>query len=171
MIHSATAMLLLATFVLAAVALFVSGFRLMFAIRRLPHEPQVRSVQRGLLARFAGIVAAEGIACFLVARACLRAHDWKLIVPLILVVVGLHFLPLARLFRVPRYYATGALFCVIPLITILAVPSSAHVGQAVTWIAFPTIACGVVAMATAAAGFAEVQSFLNELNLISPLAV
>lgn len=47
-----------------------------------------------------------------------------------LVIIGLHFLPLAWLFDVPRYYAMGLLFCAIPIVTLWALPANTMIGSA-----------------------------------------
>ncbi len=146
----------------AALAMVTFGIQLIAGLRRVPHEPPVDRNKRRMMAReFGMIVAAEGFACGGIALMCMSTHRWKLIVPLTLVVVGLHFLPLARLFQVPRYNVTGALFCIIPMATVLFVPSSARVGHAVAWIAIPAVGCALVAVATAAGGFREVRRFVN----------
>jgi hypothetical protein len=44
----------------------------------------------------------------------------RFIPAVVALIVGLHFLPLARLFRVPAYYITGALLSVLSLVAILA---------------------------------------------------
>ena len=94
----------------AAAALIVFGVLLLRSVRRLPHGHATDGgeARRKMARQFGLIVAAEGVGCSLVAAACLRAHNWELIVPLCLVIVGLHFLPLARLFRVPRYNVTAS---------------------------------------------------------------
>jgi len=150
-------------------ALIVFGLLLLRSLRRLAHEPAADggAARRKMALRFGLIVAAEGVGCALVAAACLRAHEWELIVPLNLVIVGLHFLPLAKLFRVPRYKVTGVLFCLIPIATLLAVSPSAHIGHALGWIAIPAIGCGLVSLVTAAAGLDEVQHFLNGATPLS----
>ncbi len=153
----------------AAAALIVFGVLLLRSVRRLPHGHATDGgeARRKMARQFGLIVAAEGVGCSLVAAACLRAHNWELIVPLCLVIVGLHFLPLARLFRVPRYNVTGVLFCLIPMATLLAIRPSAHIGHSLSWIAIPAIGCGLVSLVTAAAGLDEVQRFLNRYGPLS----
>ena len=171
-IHSSLATVLLASVAIAAVALLIFGIRLMLTARRLPHglvdDPSRR---RRIGLRFGIIFAAEAVACWAVAVACLSTHHWKWIVPLQLIVVGLHFLPLARLFDVPRYNLLGALFCAIPIVTILSTASSAHIGHAFSWIAIPSLGCGLVALIIGAAGLDEVQRFLNNAVTPSPACV
>jgi hypothetical protein len=49
-----------------------------------------------------------------------RMQASQFIPPAIALIVGLHFLPLARLFRVTFYYITGVLLCVLALVAIIA---------------------------------------------------
>jgi hypothetical protein len=123
----------------------------------VPIEPEGTRI---MMRRFGWVVTAEVAAFFVVARVCLAKHHWAWIVPLDLMVVGLHFLPLASLFRVPRYYAVGALFCVIPALTMVLIPATAHVGHALSWVVLPSLGCAMVALATAGLGLAEVRRSL-----------
>ncbi|HEX5505916.1 MAG TPA: hypothetical protein VFW96_25080 [Thermomicrobiales bacterium] len=51
-----------------------------------------------------------------------------LIAPLVALIVGLHFLPLAALFRVRAYYATGAALCLLAALALLLVPAAGTLG-------------------------------------------
>jgi hypothetical protein len=57
---------------------------------------------------FRRITMFEGIGCGLVVMLALTLHRPDLMAAGISLVVGLHFLPLARLFRMPVYYRAGA---------------------------------------------------------------
>jgi hypothetical protein len=146
-----------------AAALIVSGIGLIRKARREPMDTSSElSVRRKMMRRFVIIVAAEIIAWLVVNMVCLLVlHRSRYIVPLDILIVGIHFLPLARLFQVPRYYAMGVLFCVIPVATMLAVQYSAHVGHGVIWKVVPSVGCGLVAMATGMAGLNEVRKSLQ----------
>jgi len=52
--------------------------------------------------------AIEWVLCFGVAFWLARAHRYSLIPECLGAIIGLHFLPLARMFKSPLYYATGA---------------------------------------------------------------
>jgi hypothetical protein len=167
-IGSPLASALLVFLVIAAAALVVIGARLTVSARRLLQYVVADPAQRRSISiRFGLIVATEVVACNLVSAICLRAHRWELIAPLTLMVVGLHFLPLARLFKVPRYYVMGILFCIIPMATLLSVSPAAHIGHALSLIAIPTIGCGLVSLLIASAGLEEVERFLNDPSLSS----
>ena len=64
----------------------------------------------------------EGVAIFLAANWLLNAHQETLILPAVAVIVGLHFLPLARWIPVPIYYWTGAGLIAAGLIAIALPP-------------------------------------------------
>ena len=147
--------------ILAAVLMFF-GIAMTRGVARLPFlpaAPDSYAQGRRLMLRFGMIFAAEAVAIAVVSVVCMRTHHWRFIVPLVLIIVGLHFLPLAKLFTVPRYYVTGALFCAISVATMLAVPAHAHIGQSLSWITIPSVGCGLVSFATAWAGLNEVRRF------------
>ena len=56
---------------------------------------------------FRVILKVEGAGCGLMFLLAIVFHQWNLLAAGISLVVGLHFLPLARLMRVPAYYWTG----------------------------------------------------------------
>jgi hypothetical protein len=57
--------------------------------------------------KFATITILEGVGCGIVVLLVVIFHRMDLLAAGISFVVGLHFLPLARLFRFPVYYASG----------------------------------------------------------------
>lgn len=61
----------------------------------------------------------EGIGCGVVLFAASHFHRMDLIAAGIGVVVGLHFLPLARLFRFPAYYITGVAIVLCDVLSIV----------------------------------------------------
>ena len=105
--------------VLAAAALLLLGGwrvrRLALGIPELPWSPQVR---RG----FWLAVGGEIVAILVIVSGGLLLHQPDWIVPLMALAVGLHFLPLAHLFRRPFYYVTGAALCLVCLATIAFMP-------------------------------------------------
>jgi hypothetical protein len=64
-----------------------------------------------------------GLEFVLIALASILLSTFQLdrfIAPVIALIVGLHFLPLARLFRISTYYVTGVLLSTLALIAIVA---------------------------------------------------
>jgi len=63
--------------------------------------------------------AIEGVAIFLAANVLINLHQPTLVMPAIAIIVGLHFIPLARWIPVPLYYRTGGGLIVAGLLAIL----------------------------------------------------
>jgi hypothetical protein len=161
--RSALAICLLAAMSVAAAALIFFGIKMMRVVLQLPHMTDAQpSEGRRIRHQFATIVAAEFAGFAIVNLICGMTHHWKFIEPLALIVVGLHFLPLARLFKVPRYNVMGVLFCAIPILTMLFIPRTMQVGYALSWYVIPPVGCALVCFVTAWAGLNEVQRFVHE---------
>jgi hypothetical protein len=156
--RSSWATSLLVAMLLAAAILTVFGITLIRRILKSPFLSSSQPVDRSnLRRRFRLITVVECLGFMVVSLACVFTHQWALIAPLNIIVVGLHFLPLARLFNVPRYTVMGVLFCGIPILTMLFVPRSAHTGHAFSWLVLPTLGCALVAFTTAFANLNEVR--------------
>lgn len=58
--------------------------------------------------RIVGIATAiEGVAIFLVLNVLINLHMDTLVLPAVAIIVGLHFIPIARWVPIPLYYRTG----------------------------------------------------------------
>jgi hypothetical protein len=146
-----------------AAVLIIVGIGLIRAVLKLPHLGEPRTEQeRTTNRRFVLIVGLE-IGAIMVANGVVFVMGRvALIAPVDLMIVGIHFLPLARLFNVPRYNVTGILFTVIPVLTLMLVSSQARVGGGAAWFVLPSLGCVTVAWLTAAANLSEVrQSVLS----------
>ena len=105
--------LLLAGIVLAAgIGMMVMRLARQSPSTAIPSVEQA-AVSREKGRRFGWISAIEGGAIFLIIVLLNVAHRPQYIAPLIAVIVGLHFFPLAGLFGRPVYYVTGLLGCAI----------------------------------------------------------
>jgi len=161
-VGSVGATALLVIIALAALVLFGIGIAALRAVLGVKDLTPPRPGEAGRLGRrFRAIAGAEGLVITGVTLACVFTHRWALIAPLDLVIVGIHLLPLARLFNVPRYNITGVLFCVIPILTMVSIPSDALIGHALSWLVVPSVGCALVAFITAWAGLREVGQFVR----------
>ncbi len=161
-VRSPAATALLAAIFLLAVVLVVMSIATLREVFHVQDTTEPRpSEGRRLGRRFGAIVGVEGLVLTVVTLACVFTHRWALIAPLDLMIVGLHFLPLAKLFNVPRYNITGALFCGIPILTMLLLPADRLVGDALSWFVIPSVGCATVAFITAWAGLREVGRFIH----------
>ncbi|WGG44507.1 hypothetical protein [Rossellomorea sp. DA94] len=104
--------------------LVIGGFSLISASNGFPQGTSIHSGNDGRKMRmwFNIIFAGEGIAIGIAIAVCNAFGHTENIPIVIAIIVGLHFLPLARLFRVRIYYYTGLLLCVVPIVTWLFVP-------------------------------------------------
>jgi uncharacterized protein DUF7010 len=75
------------------------------------------------------VFIAEGLLIGIAIAICNLINQTDLIPGVIAIIVGIHFLPLASLFQIKVYYATGVLLCLLALITWLIVPDIVMVGE------------------------------------------
>lgn len=92
--------------VLAVVPVGISAALLFWATRQVPAP--IDDAAQARIGRVVGRWSAvEGLAIVAVVIICQNIGAADAIVPVIAIIVGLHFLPLARGIPVPFYYATG----------------------------------------------------------------
>jgi hypothetical protein len=95
-----------------AVGVVVSGLMVVLAWRR-GGQPAALAEQKRR-GRIVGIASAvEGVAIFAAVNVLVNLGRRDLIAPTVAIIVGLHFLPLARWLRAPIYYLTAALLVAV----------------------------------------------------------
>lgn len=120
---------LIPALVLPAIALLIPCFGMFQLGRRAGKQaaPLTASQKRAQsrMGRTFGIVfGAEGLLIFLAVSALTHFHLEAYIMTAVAAIVGLHFLPLARLFRVPLYYWVGGVMLANALLSLaLASPT------------------------------------------------
>ena len=151
----------LAVLLLVAAALLVTGASAVQALGRSRGGFGQNSAEgRAIGRRFGWVVATELVGIAVVTAWCIHARRFEWIAPLDIIVVGLHFFPLARIFGVPRYSGMAALFCAIALVALWAIPGSTHLGGAPALAAVPSLGANLVALLTALAGLGEARRFI-----------
>jgi hypothetical protein len=118
---------LIPALVLPAIALLVPCFGMFQAGRRAakqaaPLTTEQERVQSRMGIMFGIIFGAEGLLIFLAVNVLVNLHLDPYIINAVAAIVGLHFLPLARLYRVPLYYWVGGVMVADALLS-LALPS------------------------------------------------
>lgn len=118
---------LIPALVLPAVALLVLCFGMFQIARRAgkrtaPLTARQKRVQSQMGITFGIIFAAEGLLIFLAVTVLTRFHLEPYIMTAVAAIVGLHFLPLARLYRVLLYYWVGAAILADAMVS-MALPS------------------------------------------------
>lgn len=118
------ALLLLA--LAAAAALCVASIRLRRSGHNLPRNDSADAqASRGRMARrFNLVVTLQWVAIVAAIIVLGRFDRGSFIPPVIAVIVGLHFFPLARLFRIRAYHVAGAALCLVGLIALWAPPAT-----------------------------------------------
>jgi hypothetical protein len=82
---------------------------------RVPPEDAGEPVARDWRRRYNRIGAVQGVLVAATVVGCVVAQRPEFIAALVCLVVGLHFLPLARILAEPRYVRTGLALCVVGL--------------------------------------------------------
>ncbi len=121
------------------------------AARRLPRSesPAIAAARKSLSRRFGMVVGVEVFFFVLANVILLLTHQYEYLVPVILLIVGVHFFPVAALFKMWPYYLAGALFSLASIGTLFATSSTMEIGRVKAWIALPTVSCAIVAWLTA----------------------
>lgn len=125
---------------------------------RLPGSMAPRTPEeKAMLRPFLMVAGAEVLAFAVVNSICAATQHLDLIVPLDVLIVGVHFLPLARIFRVHRYYWLGFLLCGVVFAILLLTSDSTQVGQAGARFVLPALGCAPVAFAAAEGNLREAK--------------
>ena len=120
---------------LVGIGLLLGGVLLLLASRRLPNIVAEDGAQQGRrIGKWFGIIfATEGILIAVASVICNAINRFDLFFPIMAIIVGIHFLPLASLFGVKPYYVVGTLLCLLAIITLFFVPERAELsGQQIT---------------------------------------
>lgn len=147
---TATVVLIAVTAVVALVV-YPIGISMLRAALRLPRpkSPKITAERKKLSRRF-GVVVGIEMAFFALANVVLLlTNHYEYLVPAILLITGVHFIPVARLFRMWPYYLTGVLFSLAAALPVLITSSTTRLGLVSAWIVLPTLSCAVIAWLTA----------------------
>lgn len=117
--------------IFVGIIMVIVGISLIHASQKMSNQVSddgARHLKRiGFL--FNMVFIAEGLLIGIAIAICNLINQTDLIPGVIAIIVGIHFLPLASLFQIKVYYATGVLLCLLALITWLIVPDIVMVGE------------------------------------------
>ncbi|MFY0782837.1 hypothetical protein AB1K18_21495 [Peribacillus simplex] len=117
--------------VFVGIIMVIEGISLIYASQKMPDQVSENGARR--LKRmnfwFNIVFIAEGLLIGIAIAICNMINQTDLIPGVIAIIVGIHFLPLAALFQIKVYYATGVLLCLLALITLLIVPDTVMFGE------------------------------------------
>ena len=116
--------------ILIALALLVSCFTLMSGSRGLSKAVSEEGARQGkrIGIGFGITFGAEGFLIAIASIICNTTDHFEYFFPVMALIVGVHFFPLARLFRVNVHYVTGTLICLLGIVTFF-IPELMHIGQ------------------------------------------
>ena len=68
-----------------------------------------------------------------------KSGHLQYIVPVVILIAALHFIPLGRIFEMPVYYFHGIILSLITILTIIFVPASLQMGNLFALMAIPSL--------------------------------
>ncbi|GCE24021.1 hypothetical protein [Dictyobacter kobayashii] len=147
------------TWILGGIALcvFVLLMLLSFGHLRLARKvpmaektPENLSYARRLQRWFIGAIIFEIVGIILSVTILPMFHHAELELPVILLFIGIHEIPIARVFGVPAYLFMGVIWCLIIIAILIFVPSSTQINGYAAWDFLPTLICMLAAWITVA---------------------
>ena len=121
--------------------LFTWSIKTLGLAKKLPDEKSEEAIQRrGSVRKWFLIILILEIAGFnIVAIALWKFDHSQYIVPVDILIVALHFIPLGRIFAMPVYYFHGVILSLISILTMLLVPASLQIGNLLALMAIPSL--------------------------------
>lgn len=162
------ALLLFALIALLSLTLLAIGLRLFTSARRISLQGQPEALRwANRYVNSATII--QLVVSFGVAPVLLLVGGGNLIFPAVVLSVGLYLLALAPLFRLKHYYIIGALLCLIPVATVLLVPTFVNIGKTPvciinSWTATVGIVGGCTLLSSAILNLLQVNNILRTSN-------
>ncbi|MGZ3750153.1 MAG: hypothetical protein ACXVAU_02685, partial [Mucilaginibacter sp.] len=121
--------------------LFTSSVKTLYLSKLLPFEKSGDDLQGGVSVRkwFFIILILEIAGLNIASISLLKSDHFQYIVPVDILIVSLHFIPLARIFAMPVYYALGIMVSLIAIFSMFLVSSSSHIGNLIAIAAIPSL--------------------------------
>lgn len=109
--------------------------------KKLPDDKSIEAIQRkDSMRKWFLIILIVEIAGFNIAPIALWKFDHlQYIVPVVILIAALHFIPLGRIFAMPVYYFHGIILSLITIVTMFLVPTSLQIGNLPALVAIPSL--------------------------------
>jgi hypothetical protein len=143
---------------IAAAALLSTSLGQIRKALNLPKE--TNTTDRSMGRWFIWVVVLEVVGVGIVNTINFLYGNPSLFVPLDLIIVGIHFIPLAKLFGVPRYTILGILFCVFSVLALLLFPSDAYIGSAMARFFVSSLGCAAACWGVSISSQLELRRLL-----------
>jgi hypothetical protein len=158
-------LLLLILSLVIGITLLIGGIMLIKASRRLSNEMTEADARhsRRVGMWFGIIFGLEGALIGAASAICGATNHFDLFFPVMALIVGAHFFPLAHLFRVRIHYIAGTLLCLLAAVTLLMVPARVTLGhhQIVAWWTFVGFGAALILWGTGAVVWLTGRRLLN----------
>ena len=121
--------------------LFAWSMKTLRLAKKLPDDKSIDAIQRrNSMRKWFLIILIVEIAGFNIAPIALWKFDHlQYIVPVVILIAALHFIPLGRIFAMPVYYFLGIILSLITIVTMLLVPASLQIGNLLALVAIPSL--------------------------------
>jgi len=121
--------------------LFIWSIKTLGLAKKLPEEKSGETIRRRSSVRkwFLIVLVLEIAGFNLVAIGLWKFDHIQYIVPVDILIVALHFIPLGRIFAMPVYYFHGIILSLITVLTMLFVPASLQIGNLLALMAIPSL--------------------------------
>ena len=129
------------TFIFIVTAIvFTWSIKTILLAKQLPDEKSGHGIQRGSYMRrwFIVILILEIVVLNSATFVLLKLNHFQYIVPVDILIVAIHFIPLGRIFAMPIYYFLGIIVSSIAILTMLLVSETAHIGNLIMLAAIPS---------------------------------
>jgi hypothetical protein len=122
------------------IVLFVRSIKSLQLSKKLPIENSNNFKNGSSIKKwFLIILSIEIVALNIATLILLKTNHFEYIVPVDILIVSLHFIPLGRIFAISGYYLLGIIVSVIVVLTLLLVPASSHIGNLISIAAIPSL--------------------------------
>jgi hypothetical protein len=125
--------------------------------RRFSGAESREAAPRGMRRKFVVILILEILALNVAAYLLIGHHMVQYLAPAVALVVGLHFLPLAKIFRVPHYYATATAMTLAGIVAAMAIATGS---AAVTTDGILDLACAIALWGTGFVSWSRVHKVM-----------
>ncbi|WP_057913070.1 DUF7010 family protein [Peribacillus muralis] len=112
---------------LVGLILVIGGLSFIFAAQKMPNQASAHL--KRIHFWFNIVFIAEALLIWAAIAICNATDQAELIPGIIAIIVGIHFLPLAALFKIKLYYVTGVMICLVALLTLLLDPNTVLLGN------------------------------------------
>lgn len=134
--------LFIGTFIFSVTAfVFTWSIKTLIHAKNIPDEKSGDEIRRGSFIRKSFLVTLiiEVLGLNIATLVLLKLNHFQFVVPVDILIVAVHFIPLGRIFAMPIYYFLGIIVSSIAISTMFLVSATSHLGNLITLAAIPSL--------------------------------